>query len=408
MPDIWDFVIVGGGASGMAAAIVSAQMGDRVLLLEKSPMLGRKIAASGNGRCNLMNVGTPVYYGDPAFASSVFEHYTKEELIQFWNSAGLIVKEEDAGRCYPRTLHSSSVLDSLKAMLRVFQVSTLLQTSVSGIRKHGDLFSIDTSAGTFQGKRVLIASGGMAYPRLGGTDSGYRLLAGFGHRIIPPFPALTPICTDTKSISGLSGIRIRCSIALSDEAENKLFSTRGEVLFTDYGISGICAMQCARFIKEGGCTVHLDLADDLFEDADDLFRFLLSRKKQFADLPPEHLLNGIFLPKLSFAVLMQAKVPVRDRKTGSLTDDEILRISHKLRDYALHVTGIRGFDDAQSTAGGADCSDFVPSTMASRIVNGLHAAGEVLNVDGDCGGFNLMFAFATGILAGLNGRKTSL
>ena len=405
MPAKWDFIVIGGGASGMAAAIASAKLGDRVLLLEKSSALGRKIAASGNGRCNLMNTGDPVYYGDAGFAADIFKCCPKENIIGFWKDAGLFLTEEEAGRVYPRTFQSSSVLEALKAMLRMYHVEIMLQTAVTGIRKDGGLFVISSGAGSFSAGRILIAAGGSAYPRLGGSDDGYTFLHSFGHRIIDPFPALCPLCTDAKSISGLSGIRIRCRIILTGGNSRELFSTRGEVLFTDYGISGICAMQCARFVNGQECSLHIDLTGDLFSDREKMIDTLRKRRKRFERFSPEHILNGILVPKLSFAVLKQAGITLRGRTAGSLTDEEISRTAETLRDYSLRITETRGFTEAQVSAGGVDCAAFDPSTMESSIVPGLYAAGEVLNVDGDCGGFNLMFATATGLLAGRNGRN---
>ena len=404
MHEIWDLLIVGGGASGIAAAIAAARMGDHVLLLEKSSALGRKIAASGNGRCNLMNTGIPVYYGDRDFVRNVLDQFTKDDLTDFFYNAGLFLAADYSGRIYPRTLHSSSVLDAMKTLLHIYQVKTLLQAFVTCIKKDNDIFSVISSAGTFRGKRILIAAGGMAYPKLGGTDSGYKLLESFNHRIIEPFPALCPICTDSRSVSGLSGIRIRCSLSLLGCKEEMLYSNRGEILFTDYGISGICAMQCARFINSKNCIIRLDLAENLFPERESLAENLLMRRKEFSECPAESLLNGIVMPKLSFAVLKQAGILLRGSTIGDLTDREIFQIADKMHSYTLQVTGTRGFDEAQVTAGGADCSEFDPSNMESRIVKGLFASGEVLNIDGDCGGFNLMFAFISGILAGKNRR----
>ena len=404
MHEIWDLLIVGGGASGITAAIAAARMGDRVLILEKSSALGRKIAASGNGRCNLMNTGKPVYYGDLSFVHSVLDQFTIHDLTDFFYSAGLFLAADDSGRIYPRTLQSSSVLDALKTLLHIYRVKTVLQAFVTCIKKNNNVFSAITSAGTFQGKRILIAAGGMAYPKLGGTDSGYKLLESFNHRIIQPSPALCPICTDSRSVSGLSGIRIRGSLSLLGSKEEVLYSNRGEILFTEYGISGICAMQCARFINSKNCKIRLDLAENLFPEKESLAENLLMRRKKFAECPAESLLNGIVMPKLSFAVLKQAGISLRGRTISDLAEQEILHIADMIHSYTLQVTGTRGFEEAQVTAGGADCSEFDPSNMESRIVKGLFASGEVLNIDGDCGGFNLMFAFISGILAGKNKR----
>jgi predicted flavoprotein YhiN len=163
-------------------------------------------------------------------------------------------------------------------------------------------------------------------------------------------------------------------------------------------------MQCARFINSKNCKIRLDLAENLFPEKESLAENLLMRRNKFAEWPAESLLNGIVMPKLSFAVLKQAGISLRGRTISDLAEQEILHIADMIHSYTLQVTGTRGFEEAQVTAGGADCSEFDPSNMESRIVKGLFASGEVLNIDGDCGGFNLMFAFISGILAGKNKR----
>ena len=400
----YDLAIIGGGASGMAAAITAAGFGDRVLLLEKGPSLGKKIAASGNGRCNLMNNGELRYYGESEFASEVFKRITHEDLYQFWDHLGVLLSEEQEGRVYPITYHSSTVIDALKNALRMLHVEIKLQSNVSEVSFREDRYQILTASENFFSDRVLIATGGPASHKLGGSDSGYKILESFGHKMAPIHPALCPLCTDGKSISGLSGIRVRCGISLENQTGDIIFSDKGEALFTDYGISGICVMQCSRFIEDEGYKLHLDLTNGLFTDVSELMHLLSARRKQFSDSSPECLLNGILLARLSYAVLKQARVEVRNRKAGDLSDEELLAVSNTMRNYTIQVIGTRGLKDAQVTAGGALCNDFDPDTMESRLIPGLHASGEVLNIDGACGGYNLMFAFATGILAGMNGR----
>ena len=405
MRDMWDFIIIGGGASGMAAAIAAAKSGDKVLLLEKSPALGRKISASGNGRCNLMNIGKPVYYGDSAFAQEVLKHYPKEKLLRFWKDLGLLLSTEDDGRIYPGTYHSSSVIDAMKTALNQHHVDIRLQTAVNTAEKKTNVFEACTSREIYRSARMLIATGGPAYPKLGGTSSGFRLLSCFGHHIIPAVPSLCPICTDARSISGLSGIRVRCGLTLVNPSRQPVIHETGELLFTEYGISGICAMQCARFIDREGFTVRVDFLEPYSIPQSDAVTLLISRRSRSSGLSPEHILNGILVPRLSYAVFKQSGVPTRNRTAKDITDKEIAEVAARLTSYTLQVTGVRGFDYAQVTAGGVSCSEFHSSTLESDYVPGLHAAGELLNVDGDCGGYNLMFAFASGILAGLNGRE---
>lgn len=400
----WDFIVIGGGASGIAAAIAASAVGDHVLIIEKSSAIGKKISASGNGRCNLMNTGKLKYYGDSRFASDVLEAFTPEKLICFWSELGLHLTQEDGGRVYPCTFQSSSVLDVLKISLKSYHVDILYQTAVLDIRKDHNTFYLTTSGGSYCAGRILIAAGGAAAPKLGGTDSGYKLLKKLGHSINPPFPALCPLLTDTKSISGLSGIRVRCGIRLLDQSNHLLHQEKGELLFTDYGISGICAMQCARFYREGSIA-RLDFTDRVFNSREDLINCLLYRKKQIQNQSAETILYGILVPRLSFAVLKQAGINT-GKTAGDLTDADIIAIANSLSAYTVTILGTKGLDESQTSAGGAVCGEFNPATMESKLLPGLHVSGEVLNVDGDCGGYNLMFAFASGILAGSNGRMT--
>lgn len=405
MPDIWDLIVIGGGASGMTAAIAAACLGEHVLVLEKSSALGRKIAASGNGRCNLMNVSNPIYYGQPAFADQVFRHYSPDDLRYFWDDSGLCLTNDGTGRLYPRTYHSSTVLDTLKSLLKLYHTEIRLQTTVCSCQKAEGLFHTSSDKGSFLSKRVLIATGGPAAPNLGGTMSGHDILRSFGHKIMPLSPALCPLCTDRLSISGLNGIRARCRLRLFKHDQTQIFQTSGEILFTDYGISGICAMQCARFIDQDDYTVLLDLSDGQFNDPHELFNLIAKKRERYHDFPPEILLNGLVLPKLSYAVLKQAGIELRSRKAGQLSNDELHAITEHFLAYRICVHNTRGYEYAQVTRGGADCSEFNPATMESNIMKGLYTSGEVMNIDGTCGGYNLMFAFITGILAGLNGRN---
>lgn len=408
MGNVYDFAVIGGGAAGMAAAVSASACGDKVIVIEKSNALGKKILASGNGRCNLMNTGDLQYFGDPVFAGEVLEEYTQEDLIRYWNSLGIRLCEENGGRMYPCTFHSATVTDAYKIRLKADGTEILLQTPVKSIGKTDpNCFSIRTDKGSYRTKRILIACGGPSKPNLGGTDDGTDFLLKFGHSIIPVRPALCPLTTEKKCISGLSGIRVKCRVILESSKGESILQEEGEVLFTEEGISGICIMQTARF-AEPGCRIVLDLTGKIFSEDEQLTEALIRRQNEIPDFPPETLLYGILVPRLSFAVMKQAGITMKNRQAGDLSEHEIRTIALKCRRYILTVTGNRGLEEAQVSAGGADCSEFSPETMESRLIPGLHAAGEVLNVDGDCGGYNLMFATASGILAGLNGRRESV
>ena len=403
----YDFAVIGAGAAGLAASVTAASFGDRVILIDKNNMIGRKITASGNGRCNLMNNRYPRYFGDKEFAENVMRNCGKENLIHYWSNLGILLSEEAEGRLYPCTFMSSTVTDAYKTQLKLSKTEIRLQTAVKTIAKEKDIFCVATEKESFKSRRVLISCGGSANPKLGGTDNGYKMLTQFHHTVLPVKPALCPITTDQQSISGLAGIRVRCTARLKNKNGEIIQQEKGEALFTEYGISGICIMQMSR-AAETGFIIELDMTERIFPDEIQLIHFLNKRKKQIPDFSPDTLLHGILAPKISYAVLKQAGIEMKKRKARDLDDSEISAIAKKSRKYTMTVTGNRGMEEAQVTSGGAECSEFIPETMESKIVKGLYAAGEILNVYGDCGGFNLMFATASGILAGINGRKAAV
>ena len=396
----YDVIIIGGGAAGTVAAVTAAERGRKVLLLEKADRLGRKILASGNGRCNLMNNGDLRYFGDPEFACRVLRNTTPGIVRGFWERYGLFVREEDDGRVYPVTNQSASVLTVLKTALSVSGAAVMTNAPAVSVIHTSGVFEVKASGNTrFRSGKLIVSCGGAAQPKLGGCTDGYRILESFGHTMIPASPALVPLVTDRKSVSGLSGIRARCIVTVWN-GDNPVHREKGEVLFADYGISGICAMQCARFVQETGTVISLDLLSSVFQEPEDMLRELRRRKELFTAFSPVQLLNGILPDKLSYAVLKQAGIPLRGETVSQISDVQLDRIIRTGYGYRLSVCGTRGLDYAQVTSGGIDCSGFDPLSMESEIRSGLYAAGEVLNVDGDCGGFNLMFAFSSGMTAG--------
>lgn len=393
-------IIIGGGAAGMIASIRAAERGRRTLLIEKSERIGRKILAAGNGRCNLMNSGETRYYGDAEFAGQVMAKAPREALTAFFARYGLVVTEEDEGRIYPVTFMSATVMNVLKAGMALSGVHVKTNTAADGVRPCGEGFETMTRDGEkLRSGKVMIACGGAAQPKLGGSADGYRILESLGHRLIPIAPALVPLTTDKKSVSGLAGLRVRCGVTVL-QGRTEVHRERGEVLFTEYGVSGICVMQCARFAREENTTLSLNLMEHIFPDRESALREMERRRALFAEESPAMLMNGMMAEKLGYAVLKQAGIPMRGETAAQICDAQLEAIIRTAYGYQLQVQGNRGFDFAQVTSGGIDCREFAPENMESRLVRGIHAAGEVLNVDGDCGGFNLMFAFSSGLNAG--------
>jgi len=397
---IYDVIIIGGGASGMIAAVKAAERNLKVLLLDKNQMLGRKLLASGNGRCNILNHGKLRYYGDPGFAAGILKRCTPEMLIDFFNHYGLMLTEEADGRMYPLTYQSASVVAALKKAILINHIDYAVCTAVQSVNTDHKSFTVLTTDNEcITAQSLVVACGGCVQPKLGGSQDGYAFLRQLGHSIVPVFPSLVPLVTDPKSISGLAGIRVRCAVSVTEQ-ENILYKTSGELLFTQYGISGICVMQCSRYITRDHMTIEIDFFQDLFPDEEEAVQELKRRRILFRNETPVSLLEGMVVDHIAYAVLKQAGIPLRGEKAADISDDELKRIVHKARHYQITVKDNKGIDFAQVTAGGADCREFNPLTMESLILPGLYAVGEVLNVDGDCGGYNLMFAFATGYIAG--------
>lgn len=393
-----EIIVIGGGAAGMAAAIEAAGLGAKVTLLERMDRIGKKLLATGNGRCNLMNTGAPCYPGGEAFAHAVLDRCGVKEQTAFWHEVGLRLREEDGGRVYPASGQASTVLDALRLALENRHVDVMTGAAVKDIRpcKHG--FTVVTEEQSLRCDKVILAGGGCAQPKLGSDGSLWSIMEKLGHTLVKPKPALTQIMTETLPIKGLSGIRVKAEVAVVKGA-SILHQESGEVLFADYGVSGVCVMQCARFAEQGS-VIRLNLLRGMgFADAKQAEEEILRRRDAWADQPMEKLMTGLCMPKLAGSLCMEAGIRFRDRVIGSLKNSEAAVLARVLEAFQLPVKGVKGFETAQVTAGGLDVNEFDRETMESRLVPGLHAAGEMLDVDGTCGGFNLMFAFGSGLIA---------
>lgn len=394
-------IVIGAGAAGMACAISATEQGHEVLLLERMDRVGKKILATGNGRCNLMNTGEPRYPRGEKFAKAVLAQCGAEEQKDFWQSLGLRMREEEGGRVYPSSGQASTVLDTLRLALDTHGVVVRTCVNVQSVRKKGTGFAVYTAEGeTFHADRVVIAGGGKAQPKLGSDGSAFQLLQMLGHTIHPCRPALTAMNCDPKGLAGLSGIRVKAEVSVF-QGRKCLHREAGEVLFTDTGLSGVCIMNCSGYIESLPCEAHLNLLPSLgLKDREDALHELLNRRKQLASQPMEQIMIGLCVPRLASALCKKAGVRWKDRFCRELTDQEATSLAETIAAFCIPVLSLRGFEQAQVTRGGASCEEFDPHTMQSRLVPGLYAAGEVLDVDGECGGYNLLFAFGSGILAG--------
>ena len=398
-------LVIGGGAAGLAAAIAAAECGDQVTILERMDRVGKKILATGNGRCNMMNTGERRFPGGAELANAVLDRCGVEEQTCFWQHIGLRMRQEDGGRVYPISGMASTVLDALRFSADALGVETITGVHVTGLFKARHGWTVMAGEQKWKADRVIVAGGGCAQPKLGSDGSTWKLLTDLGHQMVQPKPALTQIITETGAIKGLGGIRVRTNVCIT-RGEKPVYEESGELLFADYGVTGVCVMQCARYAQPGDM-MHINLIRAMgFDAADDFRAELHRRRKAWHDRPQSELLTGLCVPKLGQALLGTAGLQNGRFVCGQLNPAAIERLTACAKDFTLPIKGVKGFENAQVTAGGIAAGEFDPATMESRVAPDVHAAGEVLDVDGDCGGFNLMFAFGSGILAGLNGRET--
>ncbi len=395
-----DILIVGGGAAGLAAALSAAKTNPRlkVSVLEAQPRSGKKLLATGNGRCNLMNERAEKedYAGDADFIAPALSLY-KREYGRFWDELGLLLSTEDEGRVYPGVNQASAVLDALRLNLREKGVSEITDFAAAQIEKRRDGFTVYSEGRALSCRRVILATGGKAGKGLGENDSFTRLLSPFGHRVTRVYPALTCLKTDRQLLSGLKGIRLRGEICLCRNDE-VLKREKGEILFQDDALSGIASMQLslvASPLISRGEKLHA-LLSPLGERAENIIKGRISAHPTRS---AQELLTGAVNRLIALSALKRAGIsPVQ--RAESFTPSQTEALIRELRSWRVPLAGTGGFSQAQVMLGGLDTRDFDGETMRSRRVQGLLAAGEMLDVTGPCGGYNLEWAWASGMLAG--------
>lgn len=398
MPKVWDCVIVGGGASGLAAAAFYAQKwgGDGVLLLEKGARVGKKLLATGNGTCNLSNLHATVsrYYGEnAAFAAAALNAFSPQDAISFFERIGVACTVRENGRVYPRCEQAGAVLDCLRLTLDALSVTVRCDTAVTAITKTAGGLAVQTADETVLAKHVLLAVGGAAAPALGGSADGYRLAA--GHRKTPLFASIVQVKTDTTFVKAMKGLR--CDAAVTFALDGRILAREtGEVLFTEYGLSGPAVMQISRVAgewerqKRGNLVAVLDLLPDL--DGTQVWDMLIARRALGRRV--EDLLTGLLNKRIGQTVCRAAGLSLAET-AKTLSDKQLRAVCDVIKGFSFAVLGTQGFGGAQVTAGGIATDEVDPLTMESKRVKGLYLLGEMLDIDGDCGGFNLQWAWAS-------------
>ena len=396
--------IIGGGASGMAAALAAAENPNvQVLLLERQARLGKKLLATGNGRCNLTNLHAKDrgYHGnDAAFAQYAISEFDPKETRNWFKTLGLFTVAEDSGRVYPYSDQANSVVDSLRFALEKPNITVLTGCEVTKIRRSGSGFILETAEESISCDKVIVACGGLAGTKLGGSMAGYKLLSKLGHHSTRLRPALVQLKSSWGGVVGLKGVRANCRAEILHDGE--LFAAScGELQFTEYGISGPVIFEISRDVCQGKglWLCRLDFLPDMEEQ--ELLAELQRRRE--TNLPAEELLTGILHNRLG-RVLTKA-AGIGNCLIKQLEDVELLAVCRSVKAFELELTEPLGMDSAQVTAGGIVTEEFDGFTMESRLIPGLYACGEILDIDGDCGGYNLQWAWSSGRLAGHSAGK---
>ena len=415
MTDRRTVLIVGGGASGMMAALTALQdPRNTVLLAERQARLGRKLLSTGNGRCNLTNrAASPGrYHGQhPDFCRPALKGFSVEDTLAFFSALGLETVTEPDGKVYPRSNMANSVLDVLRFGLEGYGERLRLLTGdpVKSLRRTGGVFSAALESGQrlTDVTHVILAAGGAAGSKVGGVLDGYRLAKSLGHHRTALYPSLVQLKTDPTYPRALKGVKTPARVTLRRGRE-VLAENSGELLFTEYGVSGPVIFEISRHAAAGGdgVTVCLDLWAEKTEE--EIARWLLARCRAAGageELTCGKVFTGALHSRLGQMVVKYAGVSTPSGLFCDLTEEDADCLARACKSFVLPVTGTCGFDQAQVTAGGLDTEEFDPQTLESRLVPGLYACGEVLDIDGDCGGFNLQWAWSSGHLAGLLSGK---
>ncbi|MCQ2472062.1 MAG: aminoacetone oxidase family FAD-binding enzyme [Clostridia bacterium] len=400
---MFDIAVIGAGASGITAAIAAKNKNEKlsIAVFDSMNRIGKKILATGNGRCNLSNRHALEHeYYNKNFALTALEKYNVEYTVDFFNSLGLFTYEDEEGRIYPLSNSAASVLDALRFECDRLGITVFTDEKIDTVKvKNDGTFVIN---GRFLSKKVIISCGGKASPSQGSDGSGFELLRSLGHTIIKPLPALVQLTSDNKIIKSFKGLRSKGNMKLF-AGENQIGTASGEILFTEYGLSGIASMDAQRilcdYLSKEKCSVVIDFFPTLTQG--EIKSAIIERAERNPKLKCENLLSGLVPKKIGQGFIKCIYIK-NDAPASVIGDNEADRLATLMKNFRIFLTGSKGFESAQVTRGGADTSQFSQDSMESKLVKNLYCAGEILNIDGGCGGFNLQWAFSSGFCAGEN------
>lgn len=402
-----EIIILGGGASGIVASIISKDMGSDVAILESNDRIGKKILTTGNGRCNITNenISNCKYYSNNNnFYKFILSQFTLEDTKNFFNSLGLPLITLNEGKIYPMSLQASSVLDILRLAIEDRQIPIYFNNKVKNIKKSNKEFVITTENEIFQCKKLILASGGMSAPNTGSDGSGFKLAKNLGHNIIDPVPGLVQLKLDFPYLKSLSGIKFDGNVKLP--LDNKILREEfGEILFTDYGISGPPILQLSSLASKllynnKKVYLQIDILPNMSKE--ELINLLENHWGTFYYRTIHDSFIGIINKKLIPTLLKYCGIKNIHMPCQDISWQEKEKIFNTLKNWTFTITGTNSFKNSQVTCGGVDTSQVSNKSLESLKVKNLYFCGEILDVNGDCGGFNLQWAWSSGYIAGKN------
>ena len=402
--------VVGGGAAGLVAALSAAQQAKsshtslRILVLERMDRVGKKILATGNGRCNLTNTAlTPQCYHSQNIdaLAKVLQQISPQDVLAFFAQAGLLCAQKEDGKVYPQSNQASAVLDVLRASLVRHSIEEWCGFAVQTIRQDKQGYTLLAQDGRrVQAQKIILCTGGKAMPSLGSDGSGYALAQALGHHTLSPYPCLVPVKTDSDVPKGLKGIKAFCQISF--EADGKaLAGETGEILFADYGLSGIPVMQLSQWVHRSSAK-QKQFCIDFFPSVpqEELLQLLQSRQIEMKNEPLEQFLIGTVHKKIGLMLLKAQNFAPLSTPCAQLSKAQLEQLCAVLKGWRILVKDTLSWNQAQVTGGGVPLSEISTATLESKKASGVYLCGELLDAAGLCGGYNLHWAWSTGILAG--------
>ena len=395
--------VIGGGAAGMMAAITSAREGARVTILEHKERIGKKILSTGNGRCNFTNTyQTPACYrsDNRDFAWNIIQKFNVEKTISFFKELGIYPKDRN-GYLYPYSDQAAAILEVLQIEVAKLDICVMTEINVLDIQPVKKGIRITTDKKTITADSVILACGSKAAPVTGSDGSGYQLAKLFGHRIVPVLPALVQLRCAEKFYKSISGVRVQGTVEIYAD-DIFLASDTGEIQLTNYGISGIPVFQVSRYAakalyKKQSVTAVLNFMPDMNKD-----EFLLFLQERITLCPYKTLdefFTGVFPKKLCELWIRLSRLP-KEMRVSDLSGEQLEKLVLLIQHLRTHITETNSFEQAQICCGGVDTTEINPDTLESNYVPGIYFAGELLDVDGICGGYNLQWAWSSGYVAG--------